>query len=56
MSELDELTPEDLARELGVTGRAVRSFLRDQYPDHERYARWFLTPEQTTAVRQRVAS
>lgn len=52
---LNEVTPADLARELQVSPKTVRAFLRKEYG----YAKdnggpnWLLTPEQADAVRVR---
>lgn len=52
------MEPNDLARELGVTGRTLRGWLRTTYPrgavDHG--ARWLLTAEQVEAARRRFRS
>ena len=48
----DDTTPNDLARELGVTPLAVRNYLRSQWgklPPHER--RWYLSDARASAVR-----
>ncbi len=39
------MEPEDLARELGVSGKRFRNWLRQTFPRSEvdRYARWSLT-------------
>lgn len=39
-----ETTPKDLAKQLGITGRTVRGYLRSKYrPNGEdKYARWKL--------------
>lgn len=34
------ITAEDLARELGVTGKALRRWLRQTYLDHVKHDRW----------------
>lgn len=51
------ITPKDLARELGHTddGRAIRHFLRSEHPEHGKYARWELTPQQAADVRAHFA-
>lgn len=48
-------TPEDLARELGVPGKTIRDWLRNEYPrtPAETHQRWLLTDEQAAAVRGR---
>lgn len=50
---LDEVTPADLARELGVEPKNVRDFLRREYGrlKERGETRWHLTPEQADAVR-----
>lgn len=52
----EEVTPDDLAAELGVTGRTVRKHMRNQFPrtEAEKGQRWDLTPDQADAVRQSV--
>lgn len=48
----DQITPEDLARELGMSGRTIRAYLRDKHSDgHDRGARWKLTDAQAQDVR-----
>jgi hypothetical protein len=49
------MRPVDLAKELGVSPKTVRQWLRDRYgrTDTERYQRWDLTPTQERAVRTR---
>ncbi len=51
------MRPEELADELGVSGKTVRNWLREQFPRSpaDRYARWNLTPAQERAVRARFA-
>lgn len=54
MREHDRGTrPAELAAELGVTGLALRNWLRMTYPrsPHERGASWSLTPKQVAAAR-----
>lgn len=46
-------TPRELENELDVSAKTIRGFLREQYPDHERGARWELDDEQATVVRSR---
>lgn len=42
-----DMTPRDLAKQLGITGRTLRAYLRSQYrPNGEdRYSRWKLDEE-----------
>ena len=48
----DDITPEELARELGRSGRAIRAYLRERHSQgHEPNARWRLTEEQAQDVR-----
>ena len=48
----DEITPEELARELRINGRAIRAYLREQHSDgHEPGSRWTLTEVQAQDVR-----
>jgi hypothetical protein len=54
MASDDDVTPEQLATELGYSGRTIRAFLREQHgklTPPER--RWLLTPEQVAEVRAR---
>jgi hypothetical protein len=54
-TETTLLTPEDLARELGTTGRRVRGFLRMRFPrpPTDLGSRWDLAEEQVAEVRRR---
>jgi len=49
------LTPKDLARELGVTAKAIRAFLRSKYGklDKSVVTRWRLDDDQVVLVRER---
>ncbi len=47
----ETITPGELAKELGVSDRAVRQWLRDQGWQAVPYARWHLTEEQAAQVR-----
>jgi hypothetical protein len=49
------LLPEELARELGVSGKTIREWLRQEYPrtGETRYQRWQLSDTQVRAVRRR---
>lgn len=47
------VTPRELAKDLGVSDRAIRQWLRDQDWQSVPYARWHLTPEQAAQVRAR---
>jgi len=51
------MRPEELADELGISGKTIRNWLREKFPRSpgERYARWELTPAQERAVRARFA-
>jgi hypothetical protein len=51
-------TPDDLAQELGTTGRQVRAFLRARHPrsDYDHGARWDLTADQVIEVRARFST
>lgn len=48
------MRPNDLASELGISGKRVRDWLRSTYPRSplEHGARWYLTTEQVAAVRE----
>lgn len=52
------MQPEELALELGVSGKTIRKWLREKYPRSatDRYARWILSRAQERAVRERFAS
>ncbi len=47
----ETITPRELAKELGVSDRAIRQWLRDQGWQVVPYARWHLTAEQAVEVR-----
>lgn len=51
----DAMRPEDLARELGISGKELRAWLRKQFPhdagDHG--TNWHLTHTQVTMARRR---
>ena len=51
------MRPEDIAAELGISGKTIRGWLREKYPRsaEQRYARWALTPAQVRALRERFA-
>ena len=49
----EPITPRALAKQLGVSDRAIRQFCRDQGWQSVPYARWVLTEEQASAVRAR---
>lgn len=46
------VTPADLARELGVSPRTIRKWLREQGWQSVPYTRWRLSPEQAAEVRK----
>ena len=50
--------PDELASELGVTGKTVRRWLRENYtrPDADWHKPWSLTAAQANAVRRRFAT
>ncbi len=48
--------PGDLARELGIDPKRLRSWLRDTYPRFEPGARWELSPDQVDAARKHWAT
>jgi len=52
---MDETTPADLARELGMSDRTIRAYLRERYPDHELNSRWRLTQSEADDVRREFA-
>jgi hypothetical protein len=47
----DTITPSDLAKELGLSPRTIREWLRAQGWQSRPYTRWQLTVEQATLVR-----
>lgn len=51
----DVVTPKQLAADLPVTAKTIRSWLRRSgfRPDVEKGARWLLTSEQANLVRER---
>jgi hypothetical protein len=51
------MKPDELAEELGISGKTVRAFLRERYRrgGARRYERWYLTEEQIAAVRENFA-
>jgi len=51
------IRPEDLARELGVSGKLIRAFLRAEFPRpiEAKNTSWILTEAQAEAVRARFA-
>jgi hypothetical protein len=52
VKEAATFRPEDLAKELGISGKQVRAFLRKTYQDHEKRTSWVLNEKQATAVRE----
>lgn len=49
-----ETTPDDLARELGISPKTLRAWLRqNETADHQHGARWVLRPEQAARARKR---
>jgi hypothetical protein len=46
----DGMEPEDLARELGMSGKALRDWLRERFPRQaaEHGARWLLSHQQVS--------
>ncbi|MGB3910245.1 MAG: hypothetical protein WBL06_07225 [Pseudolysinimonas sp.] len=53
----DDVTPADLARELGIDAKRIRVFLRATYGKLNRSveSRWKLTPDQGASVRRHFA-
>ena len=49
------MTPDELAAELGITGRTLRAWLRDTFPrsDTERHQRWILDDRMILRARER---
>jgi hypothetical protein len=47
------VTAAELARELGISAKALRHWLRLEWPRLEPGRRWYLTPEQIEAARRR---
>ncbi len=52
------MRPEELAEELGISGKTLRGWLREQYPRPaiERHSWWTLTSAQVAAARKRFAT
>ncbi|GGD16998.1 YfeC-like transcriptional regulator [Nocardioides daphniae] len=48
----EPITPQQLARDLGVSDRTIRQWLRAQGWQSVPYARWQLTTEQAAQVRE----
>jgi hypothetical protein len=55
VKEAAVIRPEDLAKELGVSGKQVRAYLRSEFtrPTEQKRSSWVLTPAQAEAVRVR---
>ncbi|MGB3910240.1 MAG: hypothetical protein WBL06_07200 [Pseudolysinimonas sp.] len=53
----DDVTPADLAKELGIDAKRIRAFLRATYGKLNRSVetRWKLTPDQASKVRRHFA-
>lgn len=50
----DDITPKDLARELGVSSKTIRAWLRIEYPRAAEHGlAWHLDQDQAAAVRAR---
>lgn len=47
----DTVTPRALAKELGLSARTIRAWLREQGWQSQPYARWQLTVDQADLVR-----
>lgn len=53
----EQITPEELARQLGVSGRQVRRYLRSKYGKLPPFvSRWNLSSAQTADVRAHFAA
>jgi hypothetical protein len=52
------MRPDELARELGVSGKTIRAWLREKYPRPagEQHAPWHLTATQERTLREQFAS
>jgi uncharacterized protein YjcR len=50
------VTPQELARELGISAKTLRQWLRDQGWQSVPYTRWQLTPDQAALARQHFSS
>ena len=48
----ETITPRELAKQIGVSDRAIRQWLRDQGWQAVPYARWNLTADQIAQVRR----
>lgn len=54
MEEPDDTTPAELSRELGVSQKRIRDFLRAEYGLLDTFTtRWLLSEEQANRVRSR---
>ncbi|HZL06996.1 MAG TPA: YfeC-like transcriptional regulator [Coriobacteriia bacterium] len=49
------MTPQELARELGISAKTLRQWLRDQGWQSVRYSRWHLSPDQAAQARRHFA-
>ncbi|MGH7724241.1 MAG: hypothetical protein ACREOU_02305 [Candidatus Eiseniibacteriota bacterium] len=49
------MRPDDLAKELGISGKTIRAWLRESFPRDEgdQHQPWHLTASQAKAVRER---
>lgn len=49
------MRPEDLAEELGLSGKTIRAWLRERYPrtENQKHQPWSLSTAQEKAVRER---
>lgn len=50
-----EVTPVELAQELGISARSVRQWLREQGWQNIPYTRWRLSPDEAGQVRKHFA-
>jgi hypothetical protein len=55
VKEAAVIRPEQLAVELGVSGKQIRAFLRQTYTDHQKRTSWLLSSAQADAVREKFA-
>lgn len=47
------ITAEDIARELHITGKKLRGWLRKNVPNHHRYDRWVFTRAEADGIKRR---
>ncbi|MFM9877721.1 MAG: MerR family transcriptional regulator [Rhodoglobus sp.] len=55
--EQDHVSPRELSRDLGVSERTIRHWLRATYPrpEVEKHSRWQLTKDEVAEARERLS-